>query len=168
MISNCDGQLVRIHPILQEASRLMSALDKTLRGRFVPIGIRTDAQRQRKVTKMQNANTARNIKRMCAIQLSQSDSWSLHHLFASSPVTRFISLSLTPPLNNLNNRNSILDINGSVLRVAAGLFLCLRVLFLVKEVSLRAILFAEIGMDASRQSTNATYQGTCTVLSHLP
>ena len=86
----------------------MPALGTTLRGVFVPIGIGTDAQIQRKVKKMQNAPTAQNIKSVNAIQLRQSDSWALFCLFAFSPIRCCINLSLTPPLNKFNNRNNII------------------------------------------------------------
>ena len=84
----------------------MPALGTTLRGVFVPIGIGTDAQIQRKVKKMQNATIARNIRSVNAIQLRQSDSWSWFCLFAASPIRCCINLSLTPPLNNFNTRNN--------------------------------------------------------------
>ena len=83
----------------------MPALGTTLRGVFVPIGIWIDAQIQQKVTKMQNANTDRNIKGVNVIQLSHSDSWALFCLFVFSPIPHCINLSLTPPLNNFNTRN---------------------------------------------------------------
>ena len=86
----------------------MPALGTTLRGVFVPLGIRTDAQIQRKVTKMQNVTIAQNIRSVNAIQLSQSDTWSLFCLFASSPIPHCVNLSLTPPLNNFNTRNNII------------------------------------------------------------
>ena len=86
----------------------MPALGTTLRGVFVPIGIRTDAHIQRKVTKMQNATTARNIRSVNAIQQGQSDNWSRFCLFASSPIPHCINLSLTLPLNNFNARNNII------------------------------------------------------------
>ena len=86
----------------------MPALGTTLRGVSVPIGIRTAAHIQRKVTKMQNANIARNIKSVNAIQLRHSDSWPPFCLFASSPIPPCINLSLTPPLNDFNIRNNII------------------------------------------------------------
>ena len=61
-----------------------------------------------KGTKMQNANTARNIRNVKASQLRQSDSWSLFCLFASSPIPHCINISLIPPPIAINNRNNII------------------------------------------------------------